>query len=321
MKFTLPWGSRQATDAIERTKVLTRMHASNYVSTVHANAMPRAAEDHAKARFRIAKKLWQTPTGGKNGADDVLKLIIQLLQTSELTINFKVDSFFFRPIKGRTYGNCYELARGTGAAQLKERDKAENKLFSYAKPTVVTDKRYGATSGQTVATSIAKHGVADLDAKNKVTNPDFLPGMRPKYAAVNFQKCPKGAAFKYGNESFVLKSHMKFNATYTHFDSYTYRDRADDGPPNERATYHNMAPIVRYMTDGMLDVLIKEATGQKVGPIGFASYIEAQIHGDIEFARDVDRIVIPSGPQSVNEPARGNLLAFANQFSLKIASA
>jgi hypothetical protein len=310
MSFTFPWSRRQADDSVERMKVLSRMHASNVASTLHTLASARSDEDRAEARRRIARKLGLSDGGPNSIADDVLNVVIRHLQNCELTINFKADSFFGRPISGRTYGNCWELGKGTGASTAPERDKAEDKLFAYSEPHVVSAPGYKPVS---VAGAIGRHGDSrGLDADKLPQNPYFLAGMRPKYAAVNFQNSAKGAAFKYGDDNFVLKPYVKFNATFTHFDSFQVKSSA------EVATYHNMAPIVRYMEDKMLDVLMKESSGIKASPIGYAAYIEAQLHSDVDFGRDVDRVVIPGGVAKLSAKARANLEKFGKKFGLTI---
>lgn len=93
---------------------------------------------------------------------------------------------------------------------------------------------------------------------------------RPKYGALNYQNRPEGASPRFGSAFFKLKTNVLDRTTFCFPDSYF-------GPDNF-ATYDSVSALIEMSINSKLDYL--------------DNYIEAQIHGDLSFRKDVESLVL-----------------------------
>lgn len=129
----------------------------------------------------------------------------------------------------------------------------------------------------------------------------IAPRERPKYGALNLMQHPDGGAPNFGSCYLVLRSAMLSRCTYTFGDSYS--------EPEHSGTIDVFEPLLAEMLDeaaaagsalgrdaGASAALIRRllASGEKAPAVigrELDQYIEAQIHGDIALASDVEAIV------------------------------
>lgn len=237
-------------------------------------------------------------------AAKALDEMVELLQLSRLTINLKCFDWFYNSNKSTSYTNYHQRGTTGGSTNIKDRDLAEMGLGQYGRKWESTNK------GELEARQrIEKYGL--------LSSPSFAKGMRPRYAAVDYGDFTFGAASPYGESYFVLAEHMKHNASYCHLDSFLVdRDMANRKSRYDNrvltlgevtATFLTLAKIVLYSTDEVFRELYAYGTGQKKqgmvhkGLEDGDTYIEAHLHSDVFFNRDVDYLCI-SRPELLKGP-------------------
>jgi hypothetical protein len=235
-------------------------------------------------------------------ADNLRKIMVQHLQKSDLTVNFRVSDLFASKLKGGIM-NTFERPGHSAGGYLNTRNQTEENLFGYSN----SNSHTGGSRG--IFDRMSRFG-------NMNNNADFAPSMRPKYGALNFTNQRIGAAPAYGRSFMVLKEHVKHNCTFTDRDSFSYAGNPSGG--DKVATYHNMDRIIANLPDNKLDQLYTMVTslGSQLNPI---SYIEAQIHGEIIFNRDIRKMCIDSMDLNFSTPqTREHLEHFSRKFSIPV---
>lgn len=206
--------------------------------------------------------------------------MISLLQKAELTINFKAYEFFNIP-PAKSYQNYFQRNRDYGGYGT-TRENTEQKLFKYSAPASLTNI-------QEVIDRIMKRG-----NHNDGVNRSFAPTVRPRYGALNVMGDPAGpsSAHLYGTSVFVLKEYMKHKCTFTYGDSFSYNSIPDTHFVNPLANYLYLDRVLVDMDRRTFECLYKKAhkMALKQGETRGHRYIEAQIHNDIVFSRDVETI-------------------------------
>lgn len=99
---------------------------------------------------------------------------------------------------------------------------------------------------------------------------ECMPEQRPKYGALNYKGLGAGASPRFGSSFFRLKSHVIKRTTFCCPDSFF--------DPQNFGTYQYLKPLIELANAGMEDEL--------------DSYIEAQIHGEIDINNDIEAIVL-----------------------------
>jgi hypothetical protein len=116
----------------------------------------------------------------------------------------------------------------------------------------------------------------------------FKPQERPKYGSFEVQAFARGSAERYGNCRMVLKPGVRERITITPTDSSACTSR-DVGTPE------SSAHVLLKLPDFGFSRLMTVARGHgDTGPSpNFREefYVESQIHGPVEFAKDVDHVV------------------------------
>ncbi len=138
----------------------------------------------------------------------------------------------------------------------------------------------------------------------------LIPEERPKYAVLNAEGLTvPGASACYGDGIFVLKPEVKARTTITSTDtSYCAVERL--GTPEYAA--HVLGGL--WTTKGM-DAISTHVLGKRVPTTEeFHHYIEAQVHGPIDLARDVEQIVLHT---SLREVAPG-VRALSRKFNIPL---
>jgi hypothetical protein len=289
----------------DKADILSRLARSEVVSLRHATNQDQYALELAEGYIRFIKNFppaFLTAEEGKKKMDTYLSMLA-LLNNSHLTVNIKAPKWFYDENKYTSYTNCFEGRESGASPDMKKRDETENIFGRYQGGAHVAALSNQPNSpfknAQSAQQRIETFGVR--------TAPDFHGSVRPRYAAVDFAKCKEGASSKYGKSFLVLKEHMKHNATYLHKDSFEVNSdliaRAQEYGGKVKtlndvtATYFELGKILLYCDPVMLKNIHQYATGEKVvgseqNIMQGLNYIEAHLHTDLIFKRDVDTLVI-----------------------------
>jgi hypothetical protein len=282
----------------ERDAALARLGRGEVVALRdQLNALDYAAIcDKAKERMdRILNILSPLPfVTQASELDEAFDKMITCLQEARLTISMKSFRWFYEKNTYKSYTNFFERGYSGASNDMIRRNNAEMEFGRYGNMPV------SANAGITAAQSrVATYGVQ--------TSASFQGAMRPRYAAVDFAGCQHGGAPKYGKSYLVLKEHLKHNSTYVHRDSFEVdmdmiqRKAEYDGTvpslSDVTATFHTLAKILLYCEPAMLKKIYDYATGAKVkgselSILAGVVYLEAHVHADILFERDVAAVCI-----------------------------
>ena len=109
---------------------------------------------------------------------------------------------------------------------------------------------------------------------------------RVKYGVINFTNDPKGvgACVGYGQSYFLLKEHVRQRCTFTGMDS--------SNASSSIATFKYCFKILNKLTDNELKAAFDASKAKEVASSCTTTYKEMQVHGPIEFAKDIDRIYV-----------------------------
>jgi len=281
---------------IERDMVLARLAAVETLGLLGQKVEQSADADRTVALNRI-KTAMLPGVIDDTVAGQVLDMLLRQLRGAPLNINFAANEFFAEKPKTDRYQSKFETMRTAGAPMGKPRDEAEQKMFGYS-----SAKGANPSPGESAAKDrMAQYG--------DWTGADFKGIIRPRYCSLNFAHLLDGFGAQWGRSHFVLRDHLKPNASYLHTDSF---DEALDRKATEAsvqakmATFHNMTRLVANMPDVMLDMLIDSVStklqrGQtwaalkKTYNFGSTLYVEAQVHSEIIFARDLAEVRVCRG--------------------------
>jgi hypothetical protein len=290
----------------ERDQVLARLAARDAASLVSMDVDATASADRQDALRRLIADL-NVPI---IQARFVLKRLTEHLQASNLTINFAAHKFFNRKPKGSGYVSQFEGGNKWGGdTYMTVRDGAEEAMFDYG----------GAKAKPNNVHADVLQRVFSFGKKSELT---FEPSIRPKYAALNYARLVHGSAGQWGKSHMVLKEHVKHNATYVHTDSFNEAgnatQRAELG--DKVASFLNMDRLIANMPKTMLQALYDAEQGASLGTalqvagLDNTAYVEAHIHGELRFDRDIAKIVISSQELANAETALKTLTATNNTF-------
>ena len=130
---------------------------------------------------------------------------------------------------------------------------------------------------------------------------------RVKYGVINFTNDPKGvnACVSYGQSYFLMKDHVRERCTFT--------DKDSSNADSSIATFKYCFKILSKMNDNELRAAFDASKAKEIASNCTATYKEIQIHGPIEFSKDILRIYI-----NKNEVKGNNkLLDMVYDFSKK----
>ena len=110
-----------------------------------------------------------------------------------------------------------------------------------------------------------------------------------KYGTINFTNDPKGvrACSSYGQSYFLLKPHVRNRCTVTDMDS--------SSPSASIGTFQFCFHILNKLSDSELKAAIDASKGNEVKSGCISAYKEIQIHGPVEFKKDVERVYVSRG--------------------------
>lgn len=283
----------------EKQQILARLASSEAASMAGVKAGGTNVDDEFLAKGRLMQLF------NKSFRDAALlyDVMIAHLRRSELCVNLKVRDFFTTPPTGRNYSNMWERNRLDSAHT---RDAVEETLFAYTgtQNSVTDDKKKPAAIRMRLFGSRAND------------NRLFKAGIRPKYGALNYTNSKEGPARRYGKSFFVLKDHVKLNCTFYHMDSFCVPDIPNG--VDRLASYVHLQRLLVYMSDNMLKNLFATITMDgSQARTGTFDYLEAQIHTEILFSRDIKRLCISNTELAELPQVSDQLRAAVEKFTKK----
>jgi hypothetical protein len=261
-----------------------RFAAQEAASLADMQINASADSDMSAAEARLVRDLNTL----KSSAAVVCSVLLKHLQESELTINFEAFKFFNKKPENEKYVSQFEGGNTWGdPTYMQMRDEAEEAMFDYS----------GTVQATSPEAAAAKTRVKKLGERNRL---EFEGAVRPKYAALNYARLKYGSAAQWGKSYMVLKPYVQHNATYVHTDSFdisgSTRQRAMLA--GQLANFHQMQRLLVNMALSMLKALESASRGVRFGEatqppdVGDTAYIEAHVHSEIRFDRDIQKLVI-----------------------------
>lgn len=114
---------------------------------------------------------------------------------------------------------------------------------------------------------------------------DALPEERVKYGCINLYGKNYGckSALIYGESYIILKSNVKKRCSFVCGDS--------SGMQPHLANFEHLYQLLLYINDSTILNLIKLVKGEKIDDDNYP-YVEIQIHGDVMWNRDIEKLMI-----------------------------
>jgi hypothetical protein len=309
-----------------REQILGTLAGREAASMADPDIAERHGVEKRKARLRIMAKMaefWgeyrnlpflQTPGLILNdkltdrGGRRVREKVVELLRSAPLTHGFPPNVVFANSHDiGERLKNCWHLNMGSG-----NRERTETHLFRYDAANATPQMQTYSAGGQRSAT--------------------FQPNTRPFYAALNYSRATWGGSSRYGKTHFILKNHMRFNATFLSEDSFGVESNYKADSVKHLSNYHNVYPLILDVRAGrkdsqnadicdILKSIIDHALGLKQPPneeFTGSEYIEAQIPGDILIGRDIEKVVVYTPDVPRGSKVGKNIDKFAAKHCLLI---
>jgi hypothetical protein len=252
-----------------------------------------AAKDVARQRLAA----WRPGTEEETSMR--LEMMIQRLQQSDLTINFNAKDWFRNPCPYTSYKQMFEMCQVVENGRKidlvtenawnfpgKRDDEERKKLFGLGGVTPLqrgagnllmnAPQRFGLTGGL----ARVKPGGALLRPKN----PHFVGASRPRYAALNFNNCPNGAAPGYGPSALVLKDSVKLRASFCAGDTFGSHITA-----KTFCTYDTLGALLAWAEDDLFDDLARAVLDNDMKK-NSTNFFECHIYEPLEFRSTLERI-------------------------------
>ena len=109
---------------------------------------------------------------------------------------------------------------------------------------------------------------------------------RVKYGTMNFTNDPKGVRVcsGYGQSYFLLKPHVRDRCTITDMDS--------SSPSATLGTFRFVFHVLMKLSDAELQCAFEGSKGKEMKSNAIGAYKEIQVHGPVEFAKDIERVYV-----------------------------
>ncbi|QDT14529.1 hypothetical protein CA12_06040 [Alienimonas californiensis] len=190
----------------------------------------------------------------------VYREIERNLQTAELTVNFKCETWFTNPNPYDTYTQMYQRAIEGGRMVLRNTDQNDADLRGFADNMVTFPKSWtgdtppqrGLKPGRQSPARIRKqmdtgdlipiHSGDELPAF-LAGNPHFNPHTKQAFLALNYGRRPHGSAINYGHSYFVVKNELKPTCFYYAQDTFMRAGKGVDAGAIQ-VPYNNLGALL-----------------------------------------------------------------------------
>jgi len=293
-------GTTHATAACDHSGDLSRLNATQ--RRVVADVFKKASERSDKALAELTKKAERL---GISKAD--LKLTLDYIKNdAPLTIAFHPD----KQLQKMT------SAYGTTPAHMPKYeisvDRDKNKLIdAFLKDGVYRNQfETGITCGSSTAyPGGSRDGWEKTIFESGYHGHDLIPDERPKYGSLNAVQKAAGTATSYGSCYFVLKPGARDRTSFTPSNSSSCR-------AEQVGTVDGFAHVLNGIYDDYFKAIVQVAKEKKPADTGWWSYIEAQVHGPVDFNTDVESVVVDVKFKGTEYEKK--LRTFAEKYAVKL---
>jgi len=261
----------------------------------------------------------------------IYKAIQLNLQSAELTVNFKCETWFEKENPYDSYTQMYQRAVKGRTMILKNTDLNDADLRAYADNMVTFPKSWkselvprergdgpGLTPGRQTPRRIQKQmDTGELVQINKddelpaflAGNPHFNPHTKQVFLALNYGRRPHGSAFNYGYSYFVAKHELKPECFYYAQDTFMRAGKGVDAGAIQ-VVYDNLGVLLEsggspFLMEAILESCYEGQVLPDLLPENSKEckyfLIEAHRFGDFEFDKHVDYMVI--SPRGLSDSA------------------
>lgn len=253
----------------------------------------------------LVEKLRKQPEFYLMSADQLSAVIQQMasvMQSADLTINFKCMGWFDKPNTYPSYTQMYER----GVRKVKGPGGTEDKLLvgNASNDAISRDKAdtaitFGANindpSREGIARFMQTGGLTQVGQRGnmveaRVGNDQFNPRAKPIFAGLNIGRRPHGANTYYGLCHLVLNKHFKANAIYYMGDTFL------PGQDHTKRITYGMLPALMLHTwtkESFVELINATYRNMTLSDTGFPDrLVEAHIYGEITFKQGVEAVVV-----------------------------
>lgn len=293
-------GASHAVDASDRSGDLTRLNATQ--RKVVADVFKKSQQRSDQTMPLLTKKAERL---GISKAD--LQLTLDYIKNdAPLTIAFHPDKQLQKMTS--SYGTTpahmprYEIAV----------DRDKNRLIdAFLKDGVYRNQfETGITCGSSSAyPGGSRDGWEKTIFEGGYHDHDLIPEERPKYGSLNAVRKAAGTATGYGSCYFVLKPGARDRSSCTPSNSSGCR-------AEQVGTVDSFAHVLNAIYDDYFKAIVQVAKEKKPAETGWWSYIEAQVHGPVEFGVDVESVVVDTRFKGTEYEKK--LRTFAEKYAVKL---
>ncbi len=258
---------------------LNRLNDTQRAVLTDVKAKAKERSDGARADLLAVAK--------RNGFSeaDVDKCLAYIANEAPVTVNFHPDKALRQQTRPGGYG------RSSGAAAEMKYEVAVDRETSKLIDAFMVDRHYknqfetGITSGSSSAyPGGSRDRWEETIFEKGYHGHTLIPAERPKYGAMNAANNANGPASQYGTCFFELKPRIKERTTFTPKNSSGCQAK-------HVGTADNFMHVLKDARN--FKAIMDVALGKSEGETGRAwGYLEAQVHGPLEFDRDVAAVVV-----------------------------
>jgi hypothetical protein len=339
---TTPWVAKSNPSA----QLVQQQYVELRLKQLEANSKPgkKAALDILEAF------LLKLPANKKHNAIPVMELkrcykeMERNLQSADLTINFKCETWFTEENPYDAYTQMYERAvegnrmvlRNTEMNDADIRANVDNRItFPQIWEEVQTPDQRGLRPGPQGADRIKKQmdtGLLILTGSDpqlpafRAGNPHFNPHTKQVFMGLNYGRRPHGSAPNFGFSYFVLKSDLKPKCIFYAQDTFLQADKGADADALQ-VSYDNLGAVLLANGDYHLREAIFASCYEgrmledEIKTLCKWFLVEAHHFGELKFSEHVDYMVIsPEGISDLNlwRTIKENARKFANKNNIKL---
>jgi hypothetical protein len=253
----------------------------------------------------------------------LIKNATYMLQTADLTINFKAKTWFKNPNNCNNYLQIYEkntTIHGEDGEEKEMRLKGNENNKPAVRDAADTRIMFGpnitSPEMQGLARTMHTGGVESVPNEKdtvKILNGQFNPKSRQVFAGLNDGRRPHGSAPQYGQDGLILHDHLKKDALYYMGDSF------EENVTYDKARTHGLlfGVILDASERAGSDLLNSCLRVMKLQDTEHHEHLlEAHVYGGVNFSSDVKEMIIHD--DRLSEEEKRNAHDFADRNNIKL---
>ncbi len=286
----------------ERKKTIARFTSGSFVSSIQSSKQSffTAMTDDAPIQdMKQIPKIYNQGLDRYLTPDEILHAVT-LLRNARLTINFNADNFLSAMLKQKQNHNKPTIQNRFERGNTKDTARLLNEQIIFAFKESI-DK----------ATPQDNNYVQPLSEAYDYQSSQYDPSLRPKYGTLDILKGDNASAKGYGRSFFELRDHMKSMCTFT---------PGDTGHLNfhkgQYSTIFDFSFILSNANKQLITNLLSDPDIKPSSDYGvlISSYVEAQIHAEIDILRDVKCIHLDADELKRTKTDENELMNFAQMI-------